>query len=77
MADQLTEFIQTTIPGFGNGPDVNADDYVNNLDLAVIAAQWQQTGCDLCDGADLTGDGNVKIEDLLIFTEHWLNDTPL
>ncbi len=28
MADQLTEFIQATIPGFGNGPDENADDEV-------------------------------------------------
>ena len=74
MADQLTEFIGNNIPGFGNGPDINSDSYVNNFDFTVMGSQWQQTGCGLCDGADVTGDGNVNFEDILVFAGEWLAD---
>jgi hypothetical protein len=77
MAEQLTEFIQSNIPGFGNGPDVNADGYVNNLDLAVLGSQWLKKACDLCDGADLTRDGNVNMNDLLVIANNWLKDFAL
>ena len=77
MAEQLTEFIQSNIPGFGSGPDVNADGYVNNLDLAVLGSQWLKKACDLCDGADLTSDGNVNMNDLLVIANNWLKDFAL
>jgi len=77
MADQLTEFIQSNIPGFGNGPDTNADGQVNNVDLAVMASQWRKTGCGPCVGADMTGDGDVNIDDLLVFANNWLRDFAL
>jgi len=77
MADQLTEFIQSNIPGFGNGPDANVDGYVNNLDFAVVANQWRKTGCGPCGGADMTGDGNVDIDDLLVIANNWLKDFTL
>ena len=77
MADQLTVFIRSTIPGFGSGPDVNADGYVNNLDLAVLGTQWRKTDCGVCGGADLTGDGNVDMNDLLVIANGWLADSAL
>jgi len=77
MADQLTEFIQNNIPGFGNGPDANVDGYVNNLDFAVVASQWRKTGCGPCGGADMTGDGEVNMDDLLVLANNWLRDFAL
>jgi hypothetical protein len=41
-------------------------------DFAVISQYWLQNGCDLCGGADLTGDGAVNFEDLLSFIDNWL-----
>ena len=77
MAEQLTEFIQSNIPGFGNGPDINADGYVNNLDLAVLGSQWRKTGCGPCGGADITGDGDINMDDLLALANDWLADSAL
>ncbi|MCF7954624.1 MAG: hypothetical protein K9M75_02365 [Phycisphaerae bacterium] len=75
MATQLTDFIDTSIPDpwLGN-VDINSDSIVDNGDFAVLASNWQQTGCDLCNGADLTGDGNVNFDDLLIVANNWLGD---
>ena len=42
------------------------------LEFGVISQYWLQTDCDLCGGADLTGDGNVNIDDLIKLTERWL-----
>jgi len=39
-----------------------------------LARQWFKTGCALCGGADLTGDGNVGNDDLLVLAENWLTD---
>ena len=61
----LLVFIQSTIPGFGNGADTNVDGQVNNIDLAVLGSQWRKTGCGLCGSADVTGNGNVNMDDLL------------
>ncbi|MHC4555620.1 MAG: carbohydrate-binding domain-containing protein, partial [Planctomycetota bacterium] len=76
MATQLTEFINTSIPDpwRGNG-DIDQDGDVNNTDLSKLSQQWQQTGCGDCQGADLTGDGNVTIADFLVLAENWLNFT--
>lgn len=77
MAEQLMEFIQNNIPGFGKGPDTNADGYVNNLDFAVLGSQWQKKDCGVCGGADMTGDGNVNMDDLLVIANNWLKDFAL
>ncbi len=42
------------------------------MDFALFAAQWQNTECGLCSGADLTGDGNVDIDDFAAFAAQWL-----
>jgi hypothetical protein len=72
MAQQLTDFIKLNIPGF-NG-DINGDGLVNFLDFSLLGQQWQQTGCGLCNGADLSGDNNVTLADVSIFAKNWLSD---
>jgi hypothetical protein len=55
------------IPG-----NLNNDNYVNFVDFSLFAEHWLDTICGVCNGADLTGDGNVDMDDLLEFTENWL-----
>jgi hypothetical protein len=49
----------------------------NFKDYAVFAPQWLKTNCSRsnawCSGADRDRDGNVQIDDLMIFAEWWLN----
>jgi alpha-galactosidase len=52
--------------------DCNKDGRVDSRDLAILAAQWSQTDCGGCSGADITGDSKVDAEDLAIFVETWL-----
>jgi hypothetical protein len=56
---------------------MNADGYVNNLDLAVLGSQWQKMDCGPCNGSDITGDGNVNMDDLLVIANDWLTDFTL
>jgi hypothetical protein len=52
-------------------PNFTDDTIVNFLDFAMMAADWQS-----CDDVitDVTGDGCVKEDDLLILMEHWLDN---
>ena len=43
-------------------------------DFAIFAQYWQENNCGLCGGADVTGDGNVNIDDLTVFAAIWLDD---
>jgi hypothetical protein len=54
--------------------DIDNDGDVNQIDFAKFAKQWFKTNCALCSGADLTGDGNVGNDDLLVLAENWLTD---
>jgi hypothetical protein len=73
MATQLTNFVLTNIPDFDLGnSDINNDRDVNLMDFSKLVVQWLQTGCDLCDGAELSGDGDININDLLVFAQNWL-----
>jgi carbohydrate esterase-like protein/concanavalin A-like lectin/glucanase superfamily protein/GDSL-like lipase/acylhydrolase family protein len=73
MATQLTNFILTNIPDFDLGnSDINNDRKVNLIDFLKFWDQWLQTGCDLCDGAELSGDGDIDINDLLVLADDWL-----
>jgi hypothetical protein len=55
------------IPG-----DLNDDDYVNVIDFCLFVEQWLDTACDACNGADLTGDGNVNLNDFKELADNWL-----
>ncbi|MHC4989153.1 MAG: hypothetical protein ACYTFX_11770, partial [Planctomycetota bacterium] len=44
-------------------------------DLAGLAAQWLTFDCGTCDGADLSGEGNVTLSDFAIFAGNWLAGT--
>ena len=44
------------------------------VDFAGFARQWSNTDCGFCDGADLTNDGKVDINDLAVFTARWLEN---
>ncbi len=68
-SDHLPVYVCFDIPEPG---DLNSDNRVNLADFALFAAHWQQTDCDLCDGADLTGDGNVDQYDLRELGSIWL-----
>ncbi len=68
--------------GGGNGRTLVDDVQVTPLlsgkrgypDFVTLADQWLQTNCGLCNGADLTGDGNVTSADLIEFANRWLSD---
>ena len=52
---------------------------VNFVDFAEFATHWLESNCafpDWCGGADFTGDGNVTMEDLLMFCNNWLGQNP-
>jgi hypothetical protein len=63
--------------------DIDDNGRVDFVDFALLAAHWRHNNCGQCDGADLTNDGKVDIDDLRRFTENWLiglrtpsSDTP-
>jgi aryl-phospho-beta-D-glucosidase BglC (GH1 family) len=54
--------------------------YLYNFpDYSTFAGQWLKTNCNQsnawCSGADRDRDGNVQIDDLMIFAEWWLYDS--
>ena len=58
--------------------DFNNDAKVNFADFAVLASHWQETGCsdpNWCEGTDLSADGNVDCNDLILFKDYWLERT--
>jgi hypothetical protein len=74
--------IDVNEPFYGDAPDLGAfervggdckiNGYVNLADLACLAANWMNTGCGVCNGADFDGDGKVNFSDLAIMAENWL-----
>jgi hypothetical protein len=55
--------------------DFDASTVVDFNDFAVLASYWQQANCGDCGGADLSDDNDVDFEDLMLFTEYWLERT--
>ena len=53
--------------------DLACPDGVDFRDYSVFAHYWKQTSD--VDGADLTGDGVVNIDDLFVFCRQWLLDS--
>jgi hypothetical protein len=52
--------------------DVNRDKIVNLTDVVMFAENWLDRICDECNRADMTGDGNVLIDDYAEIAENWL-----
>ena len=52
--------------------DIDDDDDVDQMDLALLAQRWLDEVCDTCEGADLTGDGRVRFDDLQELADSWL-----
>jgi hypothetical protein len=54
--------------------DIDKDNNVDFLDFAVFGSQWLDSVCGQCEGADLTDDGRVDIDDLHKLAEEWLKE---
>jgi hypothetical protein len=53
--------------------DFDSDDDVDLADFAMLAARWLETESSFfCGGIDLTGDDEVRMDDLGELTENWL-----
>jgi hypothetical protein len=63
---------EIVIKSFKYLPDTAAA--IDLFDFALFAAYWLETDCDVCGGADLTGDGNVSLNDLNRLVGKWLVD---
>jgi hypothetical protein len=54
------------------------DNIVNFADFAVLASYWDEENCgdvNNCGGTDLNTDGKVDVNDLVGFTDYWLEET--
>ena len=56
--------------------DIDKNGVVNNLDFALLAAEWKASGCDetnnFCNEADFNRNSSVGLDDLLLLSEDWL-----
>ncbi len=52
--------------------DLDGNGIIDLADLDVLITYWPQNDCGLCDGADLTGDGNVDKDDMHRFLDIFL-----
>jgi len=52
--------------------DLYPDGNIDLADLALLAANWLDTNCATCRGADLTADATVDLADLSIMVQNWL-----
>ena len=58
--------------------DFNGDTKVDFADFVVLASYWQETSCNdpnWCEGTDIDIDGNVDVNDLILFIDYWLEKT--
>jgi uncharacterized protein YceK len=51
--------------------DLDCDNDVDLVDLALYAVHWLETGCGVCGWADFSGDGDVDLEDFAMLGAHW------
>jgi hypothetical protein len=73
-----TEPVHTLIFHHVRTRDFNSDTKVDFTDFAVLALYWQELTCgdaNDCEGTDLDVDGNVDLDDLMLFVDYWLERT--
>jgi len=68
--DIVVDFVSVCSP---IDADLSQNCFVDETDVFLFANQWLQTNCGTCQGADLTGDGHVKLNDLALFATRWLS----
>ena len=54
--------------------DINRDKVVDITDVRLFAYRWLDSICDDCSRADMTGDGNVRIDDYVEIASNWLRE---
>lgn len=54
--------------------DLACPDGIDLIDFSFLSGDWQIEGLEPYEPPDLTGDGIINIDDIVIFTEHWLED---
>lgn len=54
--------------------DLTGGGTVDLFDLALFATNWLDTDCGYCNGADLSGDEKVNLDDMLVLAEYWLTE---
>jgi hypothetical protein len=52
--------------------DLDGNGIIDLADLAILMSYWPMSDCGLCDGADLTGDGNVDKDDIHRFIDIYI-----
>jgi hypothetical protein len=52
--------------------DFACGDGVDLIDFSFLSVDWQRDGLEPYEQPDLTGDGVLNIDDIIIFAEHWL-----
>ena len=52
--------------------DLDSDRNVILADIAILADNWLDSGCGLCNGADIIDDDTVDFKDFAIISKHWL-----
>lgn len=57
--------------GVVSAQDLNADGYVNVLDMILIGQSWQLTGEPGWLVADINMDGSVNVLDMIIVGQNW------
>jgi len=70
------------LPYNGSAPDLGAFEYIEGdcqpdgfidfLDLRCLAANWLNSSCGTCNGADFDGDSKVDFYDFAIMAENWM-----
>lgn len=74
-----TEPVQTLTFHHVRTRDFDGNAQVNFADFAVLAFYWQVTDCNKpggwCEGTDLDIDGDVDLDDLMLFVNYWLEKT--
>ena len=61
-----------TLTYIGGNGDMDLDGDIDLVDFSKFTLNWKKTNCGNCGGADLTGDGNVGMDDLDSFLDNWM-----
>jgi hypothetical protein len=76
MATHIFVIYQETVAKLLSEGDLNEDDCVDIIDLALLASQWTNSNCNegnnWCNGADIDSGGTVDAKDFASFSEAWL-----